>query len=163
MTIVNIVTIFYNNKVKTCLFNLLKGYGLEAKSCVFVKTEHEVHVLHSLAHGALQQVVDDAGDHHLVTIEFVEMDKGLVCADDLLEIECSIDIMREGSILIECLVEIHQLFFGRIGWASFRTIQFDDLGAEDTTSEVATVGHEIDRNLSFCGCIQQRIAYSRSR
>ena len=116
-----------------------------------------------MADSAFQQVIDDAGDHHLVAIELVEMDKGLVCADNLLEVECYIDVMRKGSVLIECLVEFHQLFLARIGSTAFRSVQFDDLGTEDAASEIASIGHEIDCDLSFSGCVQQRVANDRSR
>ena len=75
------MTIFFR-KVETGLYGLLEGYGLQAKPSLFIEPEHEIHVLDGLADSAFQQVIDDAGDHYLVAIELVEMDKGLVCADN---------------------------------------------------------------------------------
>ena len=156
------MTIFFR-KVETGLYGLLEGYGLQAKPSLFIEPEHKIHILDGLADSAFQQVVDDAGDHYLVAIELVEMDKGLVCADNLLEVKCYIDVMRKDSVLIECLVKIYQLFLARIGSTAFGSVQFDDLGAEDAASEVSAIGHEIDCDLSLSGCVQQRIAHGRSR
>ena len=53
---------------------------------MLVHTEHNVHVLESLAYGSLQQIVYYGSDYYLLP-EDINMDEGLIRIDHLLEVK----------------------------------------------------------------------------
>ena len=115
---------------------LSESAGFEVEPRVFIDAEHQIHVLHGLAAGALEQVVDDAGDEELVIV-FFHMNEGFVGVHHLLQVEVAIYVMCESSRLIELLVEFHNICLRHGG------VDAHDLGAEDAAGEVATIRDEI--------------------
>ena len=45
---------------------LSESAGLEVEACMFIDAKHQVHVLHGLAAGTFEQIVDDTGDEEFV-------------------------------------------------------------------------------------------------
>ena len=103
---------------------------------MLVDAEHEVHVLHGLPAGALQEVVDDAGDEQLV-LELLYVDECLVGVHHLLQIQVALDVVREGCCIVELPVHLHDVLFRHVG------VYTHHLGAEDTSCEVAAVRDEV--------------------
>ena len=66
-----------------------------------------------LSDSSFEEVVDNAGDKRLIA-EFLYMDEGFVCVDNLLEVKFPVRIVGEGSIGIEILVQLYQGRFIRI-------------------------------------------------
>ncbi len=85
----------------------LKCSGFQPQTSPFVKTKHQVHVLYGLTHGTFEEVVNHGSDNSLVA-KFVDVDESFVCVHHLLEVERLVDVVREGSILVEVLVECSQ-------------------------------------------------------
>ena len=109
--------------------------GFQAQTGGFVQAEHEVHVLHGLANGALQEVVDGGGDENL-PVETVDMHQGLVGVDHLLQVDGAVGVVGEGGVGVEVAVGLDNVRSGDVG--------VDDGGAEDATGEVAAVGDELN-------------------
>ena len=122
----------------------LKCSGFQPQTSPFVKTKHQVHVLYGLTHGTFEEVVYHRSDNSLVA-KFVDVDESFVCVHHLLEVERLVDVVREGSILVEVLVECSQLLCRRIGGRTFLTIKRDDFCAEDATRKITTIRNEIHR------------------
>ena len=61
----NGVLLFVNDFVNAAMS---EGACLQSQPCVLVESEHEVHVLHCLSAGALQQVVYHGADDELVAV-----------------------------------------------------------------------------------------------
>lgn len=112
-----------------------EGAGLQAQTGGFVQAEHEVHVLHGLAHGTLQEVVDGRGDENF-PVETVDMHQGLVGVDHLLQVDGTVGIVGEGGVGIEVAVALDDVGSGGRG--------VHHGGAEDATGEVAAVGDELN-------------------
>ena len=89
---------------------LSEGAGLEVKPGMFVEPGHEIHVLNGLSAGAFEEVVDNGRDEQLV-FYFLNVNKCLIGVDYLLEVYVAVDIMREGSCLVELFVELYEIFF----------------------------------------------------
>ena len=122
----------------------LEGSGFQPQTSPFVKTKHQVHVLHGLTHGTFEEVVNHGSDDSLVA-KFVDVDESFVCVHHLLQVERLDDVVREGSVFVEVLVECSQLFCRWIGGRTFLTIKSDDFCAEDATRKITTIRNEIHR------------------
>ena len=123
---------------------------LEFEPCLFVQPEHKVHVLNSLSGCTLEQVVDGGGHEQLVAI-LVTMDESLVGVHHLFHVDGFIDIVSEACILVKRLVSFHYFLY--------RTVGLYDLGGEDATGEVATIGDEIYVNIEMSLHLSQALLY----
>ena len=97
--------------------------------------EHQVHVLHRLTYGSLQEVVDGRGDEHL-TLEAVHVHQCLVGVHHLLQVDGLVAIVGECGVAVKLPVGL--------GDGCAVGIGLDDSGAEDTAGEVTAVGDEVD-------------------
>ena len=86
-----------------------EGTGLQLEPSLFVEAEHEVHVLHGLADGSLQEVVD-AGNHQELVFVLLHIDKGLVGVHHLLHVGTLRDEMCEGGVLVVVGIDALHLF-----------------------------------------------------
>ena len=116
------------------LFCFLESGGFQFQSGGLVDAEHDVHVLHSLSDGSLEQVVNADGDEQFVAV-LVAVDEGLVGVDDLLQVDGLVGVVGEGRLGIERLVRRHDVVDAGVG--------FHHLGGEDAAGEVAAVGDEV--------------------
>ena len=111
----------------------LECAGFESETCGLVDAEHDVHILHGLTNGALQEVVN-AGNHEELILVLLYIDHGLVGVDHLLEVGTLSDEMGEGGILVVVGIDLLHLFQGlvalRIG------------GDEDAARKAAALGDE---------------------
>ena len=86
------------------LIGHLERGGFQAEAGGFGEGEQEVHVLHGLAGGAFEEVVDDGGDDELAVMH-LQGDQALVCVDHLLEVHGAREDVREGRIGIEVFIQ----------------------------------------------------------
>ena len=106
--------------------SILEGGCLQTETGVFGQSKHDVHVLDSLPHGSLQQVVDDGGDDEFVT-ELFAMYQTFVGVHHLLQVDSLVAVVGEGGILVEILIVSHDILKRFVG--------LDYLGHKDTTGE----------------------------
>lgn len=78
---------------------------------MLIKPEHEIHVLYGLPAGTFKEVVDGAGDEQFV-VELLNVNKRFVGIDHLLEIDVTVDIMRESGRLVELTIELDDVLLG---------------------------------------------------
>lgn len=128
--------------------SFLESIGFQPKSGALVDTEHQIHVLNSLAYSTFQQVVDGRGDEELVAI-FLHMHQRLVSVYHLLQVNRLLAVVREGSIGVEVLVGIDDILNGG-GCAN-------DGGAEDAAREVAAIRDEVDVGIQIALNLLQRL------
>ena len=110
-----------------------EGARLEPESGILGQAEHEVHVLYSLSHSTLQQVVDAAHHEQLVLVAF-HIHHSLVGVDYLFHVGRSAHHMGECRIAVILLIYIPHLLDGR-GAMSVR-------GHEDASGKAAALGDE---------------------
>ena len=116
------------------LLGHLKCRGLQAEAGGFREGEQEVHVLHGLAGGAFEEIVDDGGDDELAVVQ-LQGDQALVGVDHLLEVHGAREDVREGRIGIEVLVQGRHFLQGEGARG---------LGdSEDAAGEIAPDGDEM--------------------
>ena len=78
------------------------------------------------------------------------MYKGLVGIDNLLQVNTLVCIVCESSILIKLLVSLYDVLNRGFG--------LDDRCTEDATSEITTIGDEIDVGIEIALYLLQRLA-----
>ena len=126
----------------------LESTGFQPQSGGLVDAEHEVHVLDSLADGALQQVVDAGGDEQLLTV-LLDMYQRLVSVHHLFQVNGLVAVVGEGGILVEVLVGLDDVLY--------RGGCLDDGRTEDAAGEVATIGDEVDVGIEIALHLLQRL------
>ena len=91
--------------------------------------------MHCCATGALEQIIYAGYNEQLVTV-LLQMDKALVGVDYLLQV----DILRchMGERVLGIVIYVELVEFVK------RHLVLDHDGAEDTASEVTTIGDEVD-------------------
>ena len=70
------------------------------------------------------------------------MDKSLVCVYNLLKVERLVAVMSEGSIVVECAVQLGKLLGRRICGRAFLAVELNDFGTEYSARKIAAVRYE---------------------